>query len=387
MTSVTNKDYREILDTVYALNCCQDKESFLDTLMPSMSQMFHTDCITFHLIQGYPLHIKVVESRSFKPARRSLNEDKFYPELYKDNFYQQSPLLKEALSTSKLILKIGESISLNDWERSDMYNRFIAPQNLYWEIFLSLRWKNNLEGMITLWRTKGQGDYDYSDILKAELLAPHLTVAARNVSASERISHQNSGVFTEKQSDVEGLLLLDHRLKPLYSNSKARQLCLHINNRFPAGEIDCEEDEFAVPGCIIQDCSDLFHLLKTEERPILWPIEREIQNERGQKFRLECSLIWKADQINSQPNFIIILNDVTTEQEPGPNLQPGCRLSKREMDIIYYLNQALSYDEIAEKLIISKQTVHTHVKNIYRKLGTKNRIELYRYIHSPRWLK
>jgi DNA-binding CsgD family transcriptional regulator len=387
MTTMSDKDYRDILDTVYTLNCCEDRESFLDTLMPSMVQMFHTDCITFHLIQGYPMHIKVVESRSFKSASHALSEDKFYPELYKENYYNQSPLLKEAISSSKIILKLGESISLAEWEHSDMYNRFIAPQNLYWEMFLSLRWKNNLEGMITLWRSKEQGNYAGDDMAKAELLAPHLTVAARNASASERIARQKSGFINREESAAEGMMLLDHHLKPLYFNSKAQQYCQQINNCFITSDYPDADVEFAIPGCVIQDCSELLHILKTDERPVLWPKERVILNERGHKYRLECSLIWKADQINSQPNFIVILNEITAEQESGLHLQNRCHLSKREMDIIYYLNQALSYDEIADKLIISKQTVHTHVKNIYRKLGTKNRIELYRYVHSPAWIK
>jgi DNA-binding CsgD family transcriptional regulator len=387
MTNLTEKDYRDILDTIHTLNCCEDKESFLDTLMPSMVQMFHTDCITFHLIQGYPWHIKVVESRSFKSARHSLNEDKFYPGLYTDGFYHQSPLLKEAVASSKLILKLGESISLRDWERTNMYNSFIAPQNLYWEMFMSLRWKNNLEGMITLWRSKDQGDYEGIEVLKAELLAPHLSLAVRNASASERVAHQRSEVRTGTDSETEGILLLDHRLQPLYFNSIAQQICLQINNRFQISDSSRTDIEFAIPGCIIQDCSELLYLLKTDERHILWPKERMMVNEKGQTFRLECSLIWKADQINSRPNFIVILNGVNAEQDSGLNPQNRYRLSKREMDIIYYLNQALSYDEIAEKLIISKQTVHTHVKNIYRKLGAKNRIELYRYVHSPAWFK
>lgn len=387
MTTISEKDYRDILDTIYTLNCCQDKESFLDTLMPSMTQMFHADCITFHLIQGYPWHIKVVESRSFKSASHSLSEDKFYPELYKEGIYHQSPLLKEAVSSSKVILKLGESISLKDWERTDMYNGFIAPQNLYWEMFLSLRWKKNLEGMITLWRSKDQGNYGGCDMQKAELLAPHLSVAARNASASERITSQKSKLFASTESNAEGLLLLDHRLKPLYFNATAQQICLRINNPFQAVRSHETDNDFTIPGCIIQDCSELLHLLKTDERPILWPKERLILNESGQKFQLECSLIWKANQINSQPNFIVILNEITSGQADNLPRQNQYRLSKREMDIIYYLNQALSYEEIAEKLIISKQTVHTHVKNIYRKLGAKNRIELYRYVHSSTWLK
>jgi DNA-binding NarL/FixJ family response regulator len=30
--------------------------------------------------------------------------------------------------------------------------------------------------------------------------------------------------------------------------------------------------------------------------------------------------------------------------------------------------------------------VHTHVKNIYRKLGVRNKIELYRRIQSLNWM-
>jgi DNA-binding CsgD family transcriptional regulator len=383
MTTITDKDYRDILDTVYTLNCCEDRQSFLDTLMPSMVEMFHTDCITFHLVQGFPWHIKVVESRSFKSARHSLNEDKFYPGLYTDNYYQQSPLLKAAVTSSKLILKLGESISLQDWERSDMYNRFIAPQNLYWEMFLTLRWKNNLEGMITLWRSKEQGDYEGLDMLKAGLLAPHLMVASRNVSASERVALNKSTSLPGQERASEGLLLLDHRFKPCYFNTRARQICLQISDPAAASSLNQDNAEFAIPGCIMQDCGSLLNLLKTGDHPILWPVERLIVNGGGAKFRLESSLIWKADQISAQPNFLVTLNDETVEQNNWLNPQIRYKLSNREMDIIFYLNQGLSYEEIAEKLFISKQTVHTHVKNIYRKLGAKSRIELYHYIHSP----
>jgi DNA-binding CsgD family transcriptional regulator len=387
MTELTERDYRDILDTVHALNCCEDRKSFLDTLMPSMVNMFHTDCITFHLIQGFPWHIKVVESRSFKAVRHSLDEDKFYPELYAENYFHQSPLLKEAVSSSKLILKVGESISLQDWEHSEMYNRFILPQNLYWELFLSLRWKNKLEGMITLWRSKDGGDYEIRDVLKAGLLAPHLMAASRNVSASERLAQQKSLDLDGQSPGAEGLLLLDHRLKPLYFNSRARQICLQIRNCSHTDNPNRMDSEFAIPDCIIQDCSGLLNTLKTEERPVLWPKERIYLSDGGQKFRLECSLIWKADRFNAQPNFIVILNDEPDGPAGSLTTQVKYKLSNREMDIIFYLNQGLSYEELADRLFISKQTVHTHVKNIYRKLGARSRIELYRYFQSPMRLK
>jgi DNA-binding CsgD family transcriptional regulator len=382
MTTLIEKDYHDILNTVYTLNCCENKETFLDTLMPSMLHMFHTDCVTFHLIQGYPWHIKVVESRSFKSARHSLSEDKFYPELYKEDFYQRSPLLKEAANSSKVILKLGESISLQDWEQSDMYNRFIAPQNLYWEMFMTLRWKNNLEGMITLWRSRDGGNYGGQDIQKAELLAPHLVVASRNIMASERLSiDQNSSPHGADNSS-EGLILLDHRLKPLYFNSTAHRICFQINSSGTVPVKEQSNNEFAIPLCIRQDCLALIELLKTGKHPVLWPRESNIAVATGQKFHLESSLIWKADQVNSQPNFIVTLRAAAKEVGLSHDTDLKPLLSKREMDLIYYLNQGLSYEKVAEMLFISKQTVHTHVKNIYRKLGARSRIELYRYVHS-----
>jgi DNA-binding CsgD family transcriptional regulator len=387
MMNITGKDYRDILDTLYTVNCCQDRESFLNTLMPSMVKLFHADCVTFHLLEGCPWHIKVLESRSFKSDKHNLNEDKVYPELYRDNFYQQSPLLRKALDSSKVILKIGESISLKDWERSELYNGFILPQNLYWEMFLTLRWNNNLEGMITLWRSKGQGDYGDADILKAEVLAPHLMAATHNVEAMSRVGRRMADFITSEENSPEGLLLLDARLKPLYFNSRARQLCNQINNCSPQEPVWGENSEFPIPLCILQDCNALLELLKIEDQPILWPKEQIVISEGNQKIRVECSLIWKADHSNSQPNLVVTLNGIQSTQNSQEHLQARYNLSRRELDIIYYLNKGLSYSEIGETLFISKLTVHTHVKNIYRKLGAKSRIELYRYVQTPSWMK
>ena len=100
----------------------------------------------------------------------------------------------------------------------------------------------------------------------------------------------------------------------------------------------------------------------------------------GMKFRIEYSLLWKAGQIRSTPNFIVTLSNVTDKIKPQNTLNSRFRLSRRELDILYYLVSGLSEDKIAEKLYISRQTVHTHIKNIYKKLGTNSRIELYRRV-------
>ena len=51
-------------------------------------------------------------------------------------------------------------------------------------------------------------------------------------------------------------------------------------------------------------------------------------------------------------------------------------LSQREREIFEGLIKGLAYKEIATQFYISVNTVKTHTKSIYSKLGIKNRIEL-----------
>ena len=51
-------------------------------------------------------------------------------------------------------------------------------------------------------------------------------------------------------------------------------------------------------------------------------------------------------------------------------------LSKREVEIIKLITQELSNDEIAHHLAISKRTVETHRKNIFKKTKVKSIVGL-----------
>jgi DNA-binding CsgD family transcriptional regulator len=51
-------------------------------------------------------------------------------------------------------------------------------------------------------------------------------------------------------------------------------------------------------------------------------------------------------------------------------------LSKREIEIIKLITQEYSNDEIAARLAISKRTVETHRKNIFKKTKVKSIVGL-----------
>lgn len=57
-------------------------------------------------------------------------------------------------------------------------------------------------------------------------------------------------------------------------------------------------------------------------------------------------------------------------------------LSKREIEVFTQITSGLSNEEIAEKMFISKNTIKTHIKNIYAKLDVKNRIQAMKKINT-----
>ena len=50
-------------------------------------------------------------------------------------------------------------------------------------------------------------------------------------------------------------------------------------------------------------------------------------------------------------------------------------LTEREMNVLFYLAQGLTNEEIAEKLHISVHTVKAHLEAIYDKLAVVNRVQ------------
>jgi LuxR family maltose regulon positive regulatory protein len=62
----------------------------------------------------------------------------------------------------------------------------------------------------------------------------------------------------------------------------------------------------------------------------------------------------------------------TSTLSAHPLIEP---LSERELEVLCLIAAGLSNQEIADRLIISLNTVKTHVKNLYGKLGTGNRTQ------------
>lgn len=83
-------------------------------------------------------------------------------------------------------------------------------------------------------------------------------------------------------------------------------------------------------------------------------------------------LVAKGDTVlilNSSRRIIDLLGKVNKHHPGGDVLQP------RELEVLKLAARGMSNREIAGQLIISERTVHTHLHNVFKKLGASSRTQ------------
>ncbi len=89
-------------------------------------------------------------------------------------------------------------------------------------------------------------------------------------------------------------------------------------------------------------------------------------------------------------NYIMKIKEMESKMKEGntqteEELKDRLRklgLTEREIDVLKLISEGFNNDEIAEKMFISKNTVKSHIKNIYVKLDVKNRIQAIKKIQQ-----
>lgn len=83
----------------------------------------------------------------------------------------------------------------------------------------------------------------------------------------------------------------------------------------------------------------------------------------------------RGDLPMSRVHAAKVLEHLTRTARPGDGHELGSSLSAREVEVLRLLVDGMTDREIAAALAISPRTVESHVSNLLRKLGVRNRAE------------
>lgn len=71
-------------------------------------------------------------------------------------------------------------------------------------------------------------------------------------------------------------------------------------------------------------------------------------------------------------------------EEPAPAVRtPAARLTRREREVAELVAQGLGNREIAERLVLAKRTVDSHIEHIFSKLGFTSRAQIAAWVSRP----
>lgn len=153
-----------------------------------------------------------------------------------------------------------------------------------------------------------------------------------------------------------GVLVVSQQLRPVYLNSKAKELCQRL---LPSAQ----EIQQRLPEIVVEACHQLIRegVSKTESLIV------EYSEEQGCTIRLRLSWLPTNDG-RDQPYIVVLLEDCYEALSEELRLdRKKYELTEREAEIWMLLRREYTYQEIAEFLQISLNTVKTHVKNVYAK--------------------
>jgi len=112
-------------------------------------------------------------------------------------------------------------------------------------------------------------------------------------------------------------------------------------------------------------------------------VRRSLTMERaGERLRIEATAVGRGrTQLHLWREYL--LQPAANEGEPAAALPPAADgLTQREREVALLVADGLRSREVAERLGIASQTVKSHLKTIFDKLGVRNRVELARRLES-----
>ena len=360
---LSNASLKEILLVGHSALECKHVNEMRRVVLSLLEQVLNVDKSNFFLIRGEDkLNLNSIISRGLE--ERFLNQYRRYYSMLDP--WLRLPFNGKLFPPEKASVTLDQILRIKNLIRTEYYNDFYEPQGIHHQMNIYLYSGNQPVGMVALFRPKNAPCFTSEDRDKATMMAPYIAGALAKTIASDK----NSAIDLILNNFAEdlpyrGVIVLDEPLEIIYYNENAESIIA----RHSQGKELPRGSGISLPKEILRSCQELKESAKNEnpftQLSLVVPgIEQEIT--------VSVRLINYSGEITF---FVVFL-------EPKEKILCLSRrmkelgLTDRELELTCLVSQGLKNIEISDKLCISIYTVETHLRNIYQKIGVRNRTEL-----------
>lgn len=360
----------ELIDDFFeALNA--GNELFPKRLLKLLRRYFHYD----HMIFMPCLYEKVYhETRKRHAAMDNyigLNFRMADLQLYEKyaDYDPFAPAKLPAVMRDRSFLKIDNLMSYAQYEKTEYY-RFMSKIGFYYQGSMMLKNKSGrIMAGIGFFRSKDEGDFTDEEVELLARIAGQVSALYYYeilLSTSVQLFQMVERLYT---NSAMGVVLTDNRGMILWSNASARMIGKQFareGSDLILGNMDAFDDDIIDIQQVILDMDE--ELLR-EEPCSYCPVLNHNYTFYSQPFRVANIMGTKESR-----HLIHIHREVEKESEFDHILS---QLTRRERQILEGLLQGKTNEDIAYQLKISENTIRTHISNIYKKIGVKNKSEIF----------
>jgi len=231
---------------------------------------------------------------------------------------------------------------------------FLSSQEDFQIACLRIVYKGQFLGEIYLHRGKDKPDFSEEDLFLLRLLQVHISIVFHIIHTVTAVSNlETDGGRLAKR----GLCLLDGDLSLVSGNVTGLEM-LKMPTVFGSSVLFHAKEL----------CEDLLSDTRSSARVL-----QKSGTFKTAGGNLLADVIYQRSTRQKAGQFFLVMEPEDEHQLLGDY---KFKFTKREADIIDGIIQGKNNAQLAASLHLSENTIKTHIQNIYRKMGVKNRTEL-----------
>jgi DNA-binding CsgD family transcriptional regulator len=253
-------------------------------------------------------------------------------------------------------------------EQAARYRELQAPAGLGYELRGAFSTGTQLWGGLCLSREKGRPDFTAREVAIMRRVAPHLGAGLRAATLQQEL-HAN-----QESDDTAGVMVLDQWGTVVQHNAAAERRLEELGD---LGERWREGKGLPVP---------IWTVLGALKRALNPETDRELNSSPYLRVRARSGRWLTLQASRTEPTHTRPSESMVVIAPAGPKevlrlRAIGYGLSPREQEVVGLAVRGASTKQISKALFISEYTVKDHLKNIFGKVGVRDRRALVKQLY------